>query len=76
MYISQLLTSDFSHLEQQKCFVITEEIMRRTFLIQDLYVKCVAPQLDVIFEDIGLGVVSTIDTDTVLAMIKDTALIL
>ena len=59
-----------------KCFITTEEIMRRTFLIQDYYVKRVGPRYDVVFEDTGLELVDVLDIDDVLTMVEDADLIL
>ena len=59
-----------------KCFTTTEEIMRRTFLIQDYYVKRAGPRYDVVFEDTGLEVVDVLDTNEVLSMVKEADLIL
>lgn len=60
-----------------KCFVTTEEIMRRTFLVQDYYVKRAGPRYDVIFEDTGLGPenVNTFDTNDLLAIVGNAKLI-
>jgi hypothetical protein len=58
-----------------KCFVTTEEIMRRTFLVQDYYVKRNGPHYEVVFEDTGLDVVQTLHTNTLLAMVMDAELV-
>lgn len=50
--------------------------MRRTFLIQDYYVKRAGPRYDVVFEDTGLEVVDVLDTNEVLSMVKEADLIL
>jgi hypothetical protein len=58
-----------------KCFVTTEEIMRRTYLIQDYYVKHVGgPRYEVVFEDTGLDDVDTLEVDELLDMIEDSQL--
>lgn len=55
-----------------KCFTTTENIMRRTFLVQDYYVKCSGQaQYEVVFEDTGFGVLSLLDLKTMLIMVKD-----
>lgn len=46
--------------------------MRRTFLVQDYYVKCSGQaQYEVVFEDTGFGVLSLLDPKTMLIMVKD-----
>ena len=56
-----------------KCFTTTKDIMHRTFLVQDYDVKCSGQaQYEVIFEDIGFEVLSTVDHNGMLAMVKDT----
>jgi len=61
-----------------KCFVTTEEIMRRTFLVQDYYVKRAGPRYDVVFEDTGLGPedVNTLDTNALLTIVGNAELII
>jgi hypothetical protein len=55
-----------------KCFTTTENIMRRTFLVQDYYVKSSGQaRYEVVFEDTGLGVLSLLDRKTMLTMVKD-----
>lgn len=50
--------------------------MRRTFLVQDYYIKCNGRvQYEVIFEDTGLEVLSILDRNDMLAMVKDTQII-
>jgi hypothetical protein len=56
-----------------KCFTTTEDFMRQTFLVQDYYVKCNGQALyEVIFEDTGVDVPSTLDRNDMLAMVKGT----
>ena len=82
MVTSVVTPEDIAHWQSKpdeivgKCFVTTEEIMRRTFLIQDYYVKRSGPRYDVVFEDTGLDVVETWDTETLLTMVEDAELIL
>ena len=46
--------------------------MRRTFLVQDYYVKCSGQaRYEVVFEDTGLEVVSFLDRKAVLTMVKE-----
>jgi hypothetical protein len=55
-----------------KCFTTTEDIMRQTFLVQDYYVKCTGRALyEVVFEDTGLEVLSVLDCESMLTMVKD-----
>jgi hypothetical protein len=59
-----------------KCFTTTEEIMRRTFLVQDYYVKCTGrAQFEVVFEDTGLGDLSILDRNDMFVMVKDTKIL-
>src|ERR1700688_4376897 len=47
-----------------KSFTTTEEIMRRTFLVQDYYIKRHGgARYDVVFEDTGFEIVSILDPD-------------
>ena len=47
--------------------------MHWTFLVQDYDVKCSGQaQYEVIFEDTGFEVLSTVDHNGMLAMVKDT----
>jgi len=60
-----------------KCFTTTENIMRRTFLVQDYYVKCTGQaRYEVVFEDTGLGVLNLLDPKSVLTMVGDANLVL
>jgi hypothetical protein len=55
------------------CFTTTEDFMHRTFLVQDYYVKCNGQALyEVIYEDTGVEVLTTIDRYDMLAMVKGT----
>ncbi len=58
-----------------KCFITTENIMRRTFLIQDYYRKRAGPRFDVIFEDTGTNVVDILDPEEVLEMVEEAELV-
>ena len=59
-----------------KGFITSGNIMRRTFFIQDYYVKLRGgPQYDVVFEDTGLDDLNVLDPETVLTMVKDAKLI-
>jgi hypothetical protein len=52
--------------------------MRRTFLVQDYYVKRVGgPHFDVVFEDTGFGpdAVETFDANTLLTVVENAELI-
>ena len=58
-----------------KCFITTEDIMRRTFLIQDYYLKRAGPWFDIIFEDTGPNVVNILDPEEVLEMVEEAELV-
>ena len=58
-----------------KCFITTEKIMRRIFLVQDYYIKRDGPRYDVVYEDMGLGVLHILDPKSVLSMVKDAELL-
>jgi hypothetical protein len=52
--------------------------MKRTFLVQDYYVKRVGPRFDVVFEDTGLGPedVNILDINALLTIVENTELII
>lgn len=62
-----------------KCFVTRDEIMKRTLLVQDYYVKRAGARFDIIFEDTGLTTltetVNILDTDALLTLIENAELI-
>jgi hypothetical protein len=62
-----------------KCFVTRDEIMKRTLLVQDYYVKRAGAQFDIIFEDTGLTslteAMNILDIDALLTLIKNAELI-
>ena len=50
--------------------------MRRTFLVQDYYVKCTGwAQYEVVYEDTGLDNLIILDRNDMLGMVKDTLLL-
>lgn len=49
--------------------------MRRIFLVQDYYIKRDGPRYDVVYEDMGLGVLHILDPKSVLSMVKDAELL-
>jgi hypothetical protein len=49
--------------------------MRRTFLVEDYYVKRSEPCYDVVFEDTGPDDLNILDPRSVLSMVKDAELV-
>lgn len=58
-----------------KVFITNEKIMRRTFSIQDYYIKRTGPCYDVVFEDTGFDEVQVLEPQSVLTMVKNAKLI-
>jgi len=58
-----------------KVFITNERIMRRTFSIQDYYIKRTGPCFDVVFEDTGFDDVQVLEPQSVWTMVKDAELI-
>ena len=49
--------------------------MRRTFSIQDYYIKRTGPCFDVVFEDTGFDDVQVLEPQSIWTMVKDAELI-
>lgn len=78
---SPVTTRDIAHWRSNpeelvgKCFTTIENIMRRTFLVKDYYIKRSGPCYNVVFEDTGPNDLNILDPESVLTMVKDAELV-